>query len=148
LKKRLVAKKHALIVVAEGAGQEYFSGSELSKDASGNIKMGDIGVYLKERLPVLFRAAGISIPVKYIDPSYIIRAAAANPADQVFCNRMAQYAVHAAMAGKTGLLIGYWHGRMTHVPLRALGQEKQRINPDGELWQNVLETTGQPPTIG
>jgi len=56
--------------------------------------------------------------------------------------------VHAAMAGKTGLLVGYWHGRMTHVPLRALGSEKQRINPDGELWQNVLETTGQPPAIG
>lgn len=147
LKKRLKIKKHALIVVAEGAGQHYFAKKDQQKDASGNVKLGDIGLYLKEQLPRLFKAEGVDIPVKYIDPSYIIRAAAANPADQVFCNRMAQYAVHAAMAGKTGLLVGYWHGRMTHVPLKALGQEKQRINPDGELWQNVLETTGQPPVI-
>lgn len=148
LKARLNRSKHALIVAAEGAGQGYFAGSERPRDASGNIKLGDIGLLLKERLPFLFKQESIPVSVKYIDPSYIIRAAAANPADQVFCNRMAQYAVHAAMAGKTGLLIGYWHGRMTHVPLRALGGEKQRINPDGELWQNVLETTGQPPRIG
>lgn len=144
LKARLKRKKHALIVAAEGAGQNYFTGSERPRDASGNVKLGDIGNLLKERLPAMFKKESLGVSVKYIDPSYIIRAAAANPADQVFCNRMAQYAVHAAMAGKTGLLIGYWHGRMTHVPLRALGDEKQRINPDGELWQNVLETTGQP----
>lgn len=148
LKARLKQKKHALILAAEGAGQGYFAGAERPRDASGNIKLGDIGALLKERLPHLFQKESIPVSVKYIDPSYIIRAAAANPADQVFCNRMAQYAVHAAMAGKTGLLIGYWHGRMTHVPLSAIGNEKQRINPDGELWQNVLETTGQPPVMG
>jgi len=144
LRERLKHKKHALIVAAEGAGQQYFAASSRPKDASGNVKMGDIGILLKERLPLLFKQHSIPVSVKYIDPSYIIRAAAANPADQVFCNKMAQYAVHAAMSGKTGLLIGYWHGRMTHVPFRDLGQEKQKINPDGELWQNVLETTGQP----
>ena len=148
LRTRLKYKKHALIVAAEGAGQQYFAASERPRDASGNIKMGDIGIFLKERLPVLLNNASMAVSVKYIDPSYIIRAAAANPADQVFCNKMAQNAVHAAMAGKTGLLIGYWHGRMTHVPLRALGNEKQKINPDGELWQTVLETTGQPPRVG
>ena len=148
LKERLQRRKHALILAAEGAGQGYFAGAERPRDASGNIKLGDIGTLLKERLPHMFQQDSIPVSIKYIDPSYIIRAAAANPADQVFCNRMAQYAVHAAMAGKTGLLVGYWHGRMTHVPLRALGGEKQRINPDGELWQNVLETTGQPPVIG
>jgi 6-phosphofructokinase 1 len=148
LKARLARRGHALIVVAEGAGQHYFSGSERPRDASGNVKLGDIGVFLKERLQTLFKDAGNPVSVKYIDPSYIIRAAPANPADQMFCTKMAQYAVHAAMAGKTGLLIGYWHGRMTHVPMQALGQDKQRINPDGELWQNVIETTGQPRVIG
>ncbi|MEY4630252.1 MAG: hypothetical protein RIQ81_372 [Pseudomonadota bacterium] len=148
LKARLARRQHALVVVAEGAGQHYFAGSERPRDASGNVKLGDIGVFLKERLQLLFKEAGSPVSVKYIDPSYIIRAAPANPADQMFCTKMAQYAVHAAMAGKTGLLIGYWHGRMTHVPMQALGSDKQRINPDGELWQNVIETTGQPRVIG
>lgn len=148
LKARLARRQHALVVVAEGAGQNYFAGSERPRDASGNVKLGDIGVFLKERLQLLFKEAGSPVSIKYIDPSYIIRAAPANPADQMFCTKMAQYAVHAAMAGKTGLLIGYWHGRMTHVPMQALGCDKQRINPSGELWQNVIETTGQPRVIG
>src|SRR5690606_41401817 len=89
-----------------------------------------------------------SSSIKYIDPSYMIRAEAANAADQIFCNHLAQCAVHAAMAGKTGMLIGYWHGQMTHVPIAALEGRRQEINPMGEMWFNVLETTGQPNQIG
>ncbi len=142
LEERLAEKEHSVIVVAEGAGQKYFS--ELHEvDASGNKKLGDIGLYLKQKAQEYF-AAKEKITVKYIDPSYMIRACAANPADQLFCARLAQNAVHAAICGKTDLLIGYWHGRMTHVPLAILGSERQRINPKGELWFNVLESTGQP----
>ena len=146
--KRLDSRRHAVIVVAEGAGQDYFTQSPRSKDASGNIKLGDIGVLIKERLLQHFKTTSRGGAVKYIDPSYIIRAKAANPADQLFCGRLAQDAVHAAMAGKTSMLIGYWHGRLTHVPLAALGPGRQSINPNGELWFNVLETTGQPSQIG
>lgn len=148
LDRRLRSRRHAVIVVAEGAGQKYFAGSTPVKDASGNVKLGDIGSFLKDRLQQHFHSSGQQGAVKYIDPSYIIRAKAANPADQLFCSRLAQDAVHAAMAGKTGMLIGYWHGRLTHVPLRALGNGRQSINPNGELWFNVLETTGQPAQIG
>ena len=148
LDKRLDSRRHAVIVVAEGAGQDYFTQSPRSKDASGNIKLGDIGVLIKERLLQHFKTTSRGGAVKYIDPSYIIRAKAANPADQLFCGRLAQDAVHAAMAGKTSMLIGYWHGRLTHVPLAALGPGRQSINPNGELWFNVLETTGQPSQIG
>jgi len=148
LDKRLDSRRHAVIVVAEGAGQQYFTQSTRGKDASGNVKLGDIGVLIKERLGQHFKSTNRSGSVKYIDPSYIIRAKAANPADQLFCGRLAQDAVHAAMAGKTGMLIGYWHGRLTHVPLQSLGSGRQSINPNGELWFNVLETTGQPSNIG
>jgi len=144
---RLSRRKHAVIVAAEGAGQKFFQTGtgEVLRDASGNPKLGDIGVFLKERMQTLLKQRfAHGVHVKYIDPSYIIRASAADPADQLFCARLAQNAVHAAMAGKTALLVGYWHGRMTHVPLAALGNNRQRINPDGELWFNVLETTGQP----
>lgn len=146
LERRLAARRHAVIVIAEGAGQKFFKdrpGIKQEKDASGNIKLGDIGTFLRDEIKAQFAKIGTPITLKYIDPSYIIRASAANAADQLFCARLAQNAVHAAMAGRTGMMIGYWHGKMTHVPIAAV-TGRQRINPGGELWFNVLETTGQP----
>jgi 6-phosphofructokinase 1 len=151
LEERLNERGHAVIVIAEGAGQHYFKpepGTSADKDASGNVKLGDIGVFLRDQIRSHFKQKNMPITLKYIDPSYIIRASAANSGDQLFCARLAQNAAHAGMAGRTGMLIGYWHGRMTHVPLQALGKNRQRINPAGELWFNVLETTGQPVQIG
>lgn len=148
LEKRMGDRGHAVIVVAEGAGQYFFSGQEQKKDASGNVKLGDIGQYLRDRISAHFAQKGMATTVKYIDPSYMIRAAPANPFDQLHCARFAQNAVHAAMAGKTNLLIGYWHGAMTHVPIAALEGRTHNINPQGELWFNVLENTGQPVRIG
>ena len=121
---------------------------KVARDASGNIKLGNIGTYLHEKIVGHFNSTGSPVSMKYIDPSYMIRSAAANPADQLFCARLAQNAVHAAMAGKTGMVIGYWHGSMTHVPFQALGDYRQAVSPAGNLWFNVLETTGQPHKIG
>lgn len=149
LERRLAARRHAVIVVAEGAGQNFLRarpGFVPQKDASGNVKLGDIGTFLRDEIKAKFEKTGTPITIKYIDPSYIIRASAANAADQLFCARLAQNAVHAAMAGRTGMMIGYWHGKMTHVPIAAISG-RQRINPGGELWFNVLETTGQPAEI-
>jgi 6-phosphofructokinase 1 len=145
---RVLLRRHAVIVVAEGAGQHFFDQGQKGRDASGNVKLGDIGLHLKDKINAHMSAKNLSVTLKYIDPSYLIRSAPANPNDQLHCARLAQNAVHAAMAGKTGLLIGYWHGRLTHVPTSALTGVKQRINPEGELWFSVLETTGQPPAIG
>lgn len=150
LERRLAARRHAVIVTAEGAGQRFFANvppEKREKDASGNLKLGDIGAFLRDEIKSRFAKKGIPITLKYIDPSYIIRASAANAADQLFCARLAQNAVHAAMSGRTGMLIGYWHGKMTHVPFAAISG-RQRINPGGELWFNVLETTGQPSFVG
>lgn len=148
LEKRVRARRHAVIVAAEGAGQYFFDQREPKRDASGNVKLGDIGLFLKERITAHFAGRGFPLTLKYIDPSYLIRTAPANPADQLHCARLAQNAVHAALAGKTGIMIGYWHGQMTHVPTRVLTGMSQRINPRGELWLNLLEMTGQPATIG
>lgn len=141
-------RRSAVIVVAEGAGQYFFSTPNQARDPSGNPRLGNIGQFLKERLEQHFQAKKASVTLKYIDPSYLIRTAAANPTDQLHCGRLAQSAVHAAVAGKSGLLIGYWHGQMTHVPTKILSGFKKNINPRGELWFNVLETTGQPAVIG
>jgi 6-phosphofructokinase 1 len=148
LEDRIATRRHAVIVVAEGAGQYYFKEQDRKKDASGNIKLGDIGPYLRDRILAHFAEKKRQLSVKYIDPSYLIRSAQANPTDQLHCARFAHNAVHAAMAGKTGMLVGYWHGEMTHIPTRALAGVRQSITPRGELWNNVIQTTGQPAVIG
>jgi len=146
--RKVATQGYAVIVVAEGAGQQYFRGAELGVDASGNRKLGDIGVLLKKRLDEHFIRQGHPISIKYLDPSYLVRSAPAETTDALHASRLAQNAVHAAMSGRTGMLVGYWHGQMTHVPLAALRGEKRSVNPKGELWWNVLESTGQPHTIG
>jgi 6-phosphofructokinase 1 len=147
VEKRLAERGHAVIVVAEGAGQ-YFFKDRSEKDASGNVKLGDIGLYLKDAINAHYAKKHQPLSLKYIDPSYLIRSQAANPPDQLHCIKLAQNAVHAALAGKSGLLIGYWHGQMTHVPTRALQGVRQNVNPKGELWFSVLEMTGQPARMG
>jgi 6-phosphofructokinase 1 len=148
VERKLAASGAAVIVVAEGAGQELFAGQELGYDASGNRKLGDIGLVLRRELERHFAGRGRPFAMKYLDPSYLVRSAPADTSDALHAARLAQNAVHAALSGRTAILIGYWHGQMTHVPLAALRGESRAVNPRGELWWNVLETTGQPPRIG
>ncbi len=144
LKKRLEAKHHALIVVAEGAGQYFFDGSRSESDASGNIKHKDIGIFLKDKISEEFDAKNFRYTIKYIDPSYIIRSAPANANDSKFCSLLAQNAVHAAMAGKTDFVVGNWNNEFTLLPISAAIAKRKKIDLESELWWNVLETTGQP----
>jgi 6-phosphofructokinase 1 len=148
VEKRLEESNDAVIVLAEGAGQYYFEDTVRDTDASGNRKLGDIGSYVRDRLKNHLKSKNITTAIKYIDPSYLIRSAAANATDQLYCQRLARNAVHAAMAGKGGMLIGFWHGQMTHVPISALHGHSRQVNPKGELWFNILESTGQPRIIG
>ena len=143
LEKRLERRGHAVILVAEGAGQELMGKCDAT-DASGNIKMADIGIFLKEKITAYFQERQIEINLKYIDPSYIIRSMPANPNDSIYCARLGTNAVHAAMAGKTELLVGLMHNRFVHVPIGMAVARKNNINPDGGLWRSVIEATGQP----
>jgi 6-phosphofructokinase 1 len=147
VERRIVSSGHALLVIAEGAGQQFFAGENLGVDASGNRKLGDVGAWLRQRLEEHF-ADGEPIAMKYLDPSYLVRSAPADTGDAMHAARLAQNAVHAAMAGRTSTLIGYWHGLMTHVPLAALRGRSRSVDPAGELWWNLLESTGQPARIG
>jgi len=144
LRNRLDDRHHALVVVAEGAGQHFFDKNKLEMDASGNLKNKDIGLYLKEKINEKFHSDNLSFTLKYIDPSYIIRSAPANANDSKFCSLLAQNAVHAAMAGKTDFVIGHWNNLFTLLPLTIAVAEQKKIDVEGELWWNVLETTGQP----
>lgn len=144
LKKRLEERQHAVIVIAEGAGQEFFETAQNEKDASGNIKHRDIGIYLKEKISEEFKSKEFPHSIKYIDPSYIIRSAPANANDSKFCNLLAQNAVHAALAGKTDFVVGFWNNQFTLMPIPVVVAKRKKIDVKGELWWNVLEATGQP----
>ncbi len=144
LRKRLDERQHAVIVVAEGAGQEFFENCENDKDSSGNIKHKDIGVYLRDKISEEFKNKKFPHSLKYIDPSYIIRSAPANANDSKFCNLLAQNAVHAALSGKTDFVIGFWNNQFTLMPIPQVIAKRKKIDIEGELWWNVLEATGQP----
>ena len=129
------------VLVAEGAGQNLVEAS--GQDASGNKKLGDFGTYLRDRIAQYFADKRREITLKYIDPSYIIRAAPANPTDAIYCARLGANAVHAAMSGRTGCLVGLVNHRLVHVPIGLATGHRNRVNPESPLWRDVLETTGQ-----
>jgi 6-phosphofructokinase 1 len=143
LRQRLETRGHAVIVVAEGAGQHLMTG-RCATDASGNARLQDIGVYLKQRLVEFFASIGMECNLKYIDPSYEIRSVPANPFDSVYCIRLAHNAVHAAMSGRTEMVVGRWNGRFVHVPMAMAVRERYTVDTSGDLWTSVLEATGQP----
>jgi 6-phosphofructokinase 1 len=141
---RLADRGHAVIVVAEGAGQKFFEGQPKELDLSGNVKLKDIGLFLKEKILAHFTERSTQISIKYIDPSYMIRSLPANANDRVFCNFLGRNAVHAGMAGKTDLLIGNCNNHFVHVPMKLLAGKRKHVDPKGMLWRSALEATGQP----
>lgn len=143
LQRRLAAREHAVVVVAEGAGQDLLKQAGEQTDASGNRRLGDIGLFLKHEIIDYFANENAPVSVKYFNPSYYIRSVAANAADSLLCEQLARKAVHAGMAGKTNLLIGLWHNHLIHVPLAVSTGMKKRLSTSGELWTSVLSLTGQ-----
>jgi len=143
LENRLTQRGHAVIVVAEGAGQKFFESDGDERDASGNVKLKDIGIFLKNTITAYFKSKGADVAIRYIDPSYMIRSLPANANDRVFCNFLSRNAVHAGMAGKTGLLIGHWNNHFVHVPMESVVGKRKNISPNGMLWRSALEATGQ-----
>jgi 6-phosphofructokinase 1 len=153
LEERLAERGHAVIVVAEGAGQELCAPRRLADDsrptdASGNARLGDIGLVLRDLINRHFAINGVELTLKYIDPSYQIRSVPASPSDSVFCWNMARNAVHAAMAGNTEMMMGRWHGRFVHVPMPLATRFRKQVDVTQELWMSVLEATGQPASWG
>ena len=148
LERRLRERGHALIVVAEGAGQHLLPHEATRSDRSGNKKHGDIGAYLKAQIEAHFHTSKTDITLKYIDPGYQLRGVVATPEDRTFCLQLARHAVHAAMTGRTGMVVALWHQRYVHLPVHLVAEGIRRVNPEGDLWRCVLESTGQPARMG
>ncbi|UCF93831.1 MAG: ATP-dependent 6-phosphofructokinase [Desulfobacterales bacterium] len=143
LEQRLAQRRHAVIVVAEGAGQKFFASEKTELDASGNVRLKDIGLHLKAKISEYFAVRKVDISIKYIDPSYMIRSLPANANDRVFCNFLGRNAVHAGMAGKTNLLIGHWNNHFVHLPMKTSAGKRKKVDPQGNLWRSALAATGQ-----
>lgn len=143
LVKRIKERHHAVIIVAEGAGQDLLEKTG-QKDDSGNTKLSDIGIFLRDRMAEYFTRQGIHHNIKYIDPSYQIRASATNAVDSVYCERLGNNAVHAAMAGKTKIVIGLVHGKFVHIPIKMATSRRNVVDPEGAMWRDTLDATGQP----
>jgi 6-phosphofructokinase 1 len=148
LKKRIKTRGHAVILVAEGAGQDILRKNipPIEKDPSGNIRLLDIGLFLKNEIEDYFRKIDLEINLKYIEPSYLIRSIPANASDSIYCNSLGQYAVHAGMAGKTGILVALMKDEYVHLPLNTVSSSR-KIDSQDNIWLRVLETTGQPPSM-
>ena len=145
LEKRLERKRHAVIVVAEGAGWRLTEKDGARKtDASGNAVREDIGLFLKQKITDYFRKKEKPLSLKYIDPSYMIRSLPADSNDSAFCVMLGQNAVHAGLSGRTNMVVGYWNQHFVHIPISLTILKRKKVNPNGHLWQIVLETTGQP----
>lgn len=138
-----LGKKHAVLVVAEGAGQHFFEHQPERRDASGNVLKNDIGEFLHEKIKAHFKQIGKDISIKYFDPSYTVRSIPAKGTDAIFCFQLAENAVHAAMAGKTNMVVGSMNNAFTHVPIDYAVSERKKIDPSGALWHAVLGATRQ-----
>ena len=142
LEERLARRGHAVIVVAEGAGQELMPATG-KRDSSGNAQLGDIGGWLRNTITGYFAQKGTELTLKYIDPSYIIRSQPANAHDSAFCLLLGHNAVHAGMSGRTSMVMGSWNNQFTHVPITLATRQRKMIDPKGWFWSSVLASTGQ-----
>jgi 6-phosphofructokinase 1 len=142
LEERLRHKDHAVVVVAEGAGQQLFEKNS-GTDKSGNKHLDDIGTLMRDEIVRHFKDKGMEINVKYFDPSYSIRSRRANANDSMYCLRLGTSAAHAALAGKTNMIVGMHHDHLVHLPIPMIGSRKM-IDPRSWFWQTVLQTTRQP----
>lgn len=143
LEKRILDRHHAVIIVAEGAGQELLQATN-EKDDSGNKKLGDIGIFLRDKIIAYFKAKKIHINLKYVDPSYQIRSSVTTANDSIYCERLGSYAAHAAIAGKTKMVVGLVHDKYVHIPIKMVIKRRQKVDPEGALWRDALDATRQP----
>ncbi|MFO8085928.1 MAG: ATP-dependent 6-phosphofructokinase [Desulfobacterales bacterium] len=146
LRERIHHRGHAVIVVAEGAGQDLMENSG-GTDASGNVRLGDIGPFLKTRITEDFSKHNLDLVLKYIDPSYIIRSLPASTYDSAFCLLLGHNAVHAAMSGRTEMVVGFWKNYFIHIPIPLAVSRRKEISPDSRLWRDVLLCIGQPENL-
>ena len=145
---RVQEKQHAVVVVAEGAGQEFFADQDAGKEeGSGNDKLHPIAEYMVDQIKEYFAEHNQQVRTKFVDPSYSVRAVAANATDSLYCTQLAHNAVHGCMSGLTGFSVGMVNNRTVYIPIPQLVKTSPRsMDPRGPIWDRILAMTGQPDT--
>ncbi|KHG10318.1 6-phosphofructokinase 5, chloroplastic -like protein [Gossypium arboreum] len=146
LKYLIETKGSAVVCVAEGAGQNLVEKTNAT-DASGNIVLGDIGVRIQQETKKYFKEIGIPADVKYIDPTYMIRACRANASDGILCTVLGQNAVHGAFAGYSGITVGICNTHYVYFPIPEVISHPREVDPNSRMWHRCLTSTGQPDFI-
>lgn len=147
---RLKENGHAVVVVAEGAGQDVIPRSDEAhveeKDESGNPVFLDVGGWLKSELKKWWARDHETelFTVKYIDPTYMVRAVPANATDNLYCTMVAHSAIHGAMAGYTGFVSGPINGNYVYIPVEDVARAKNRVDTRDHKWAWVRSLTSQP----
>ncbi|KAG5558281.1 hypothetical protein RHGRI_008269 [Rhododendron griersonianum] len=148
IEQRVKENGHMVIVLAEGAGQEYLSQSMHpvdEKDASGNRLLLDVGLWLTQKIKDHFtNVRKMAINLKYIDPTYMIRAIPSNASDNIYCTLLAQSAVHGAMAGYTGFTVGPVNSRHAYIPISRVTETHNVVKVTDRMWARLLASTNQP----
>ncbi|XP_031375518.1 ATP-dependent 6-phosphofructokinase 5, chloroplastic-like isoform X1 [Punica granatum] len=143
LKYLIETKGSAVVCVAEGAGQNFVEQTN-ARDASGNTVLGDIGVHLQQETKKYFKEIGVPADVKYIDPTYMIRACRANASDGILCTVLGQNAVHGAFAGYSGITVGICNTHYIYFPIPEVISYPRAVDPNSRMWHRCLTSTGQP----
>ncbi|CAD6240244.1 unnamed protein product [Miscanthus lutarioriparius] len=148
IEKRLKDNGHMVIVVAEGAGQDLIAKSMNfmdTQDASGNKLLLDVGLWLSQKIKDHFKKKpSFPITLKYIDPTYMIRAVKSNASDNVYCTLLAHSALHGAMAGYTGFTVAPVNGRHAYIPFYRITEKQNKVVITDRMWARVLCSTNQP----
>ncbi|XP_059450593.1 ATP-dependent 6-phosphofructokinase 4, chloroplastic-like [Corylus avellana] len=148
VEERLKENGHMVIVLAEGAGQDYVSQDSHpvdEKDASGNRLLLDVGLWLSHKIKEHFTdVKKMAINMKYIDPTYMIRAIPSNASDNVYCTLLAHSAVHGAMAGYTGFTVGPVNSRHAYIPISHVTETQNTVKLTDRMWARLLASTNQP----
>ena len=130
LEQRLERRGHAVIVVAEGAGQDLMATSARSAMRRETSSTATSASSCATRSTDHFKRIGTEISLKYIDPSYTIRSVPATPHDSAFCLLLGHNAVHAGMSGRTNMVVSFWNHQFTHVPISLAVSERKKIDPE------------------
>ncbi|CAA7397323.1 unnamed protein product [Spirodela intermedia] len=148
IERRIKENGHMVLVVAEGAGQDLVSESMRStdvKDPSGNKLLHDVGLWLSHKIKEHFaKKPNIFINLKYIDPTYMVRAVPGNASDNVYCTLLAHSAIHGAMAGYTGFTVGPVNGRHAYIPFYRVTEGQKKVVITDRMWARLLSSTNQP----
>ena len=82
--------------------------------------------------------------MKYIDPTYMVRAVPANAADSVYCAQLAHACAHGVMHGFTNFMIGTVGAQDVFIPLPLVVERSNvvAVSEGATIWTRRWQRQG------